>query len=101
MKKLALLAFIGAASLALGAEAPVVFKKCQICHGPTGQKLAPGSKQTIAGLPKDKLLEDLKGYKAGTADNGGNKNIMYAQMKNVSDEDIEALAEYISSLPAK
>ncbi|RDU72011.1 cytochrome C [Helicobacter anseris] len=100
MKKFALLALLGAASLCF-AEAPAAFKKCQMCHGPTGQKLAPGSKTIIAGLPKDKLLADLKGYKAGTTDNGGNKNIMYAQMKNVSDADIEALAEYISTLPAK
>ncbi|WP_104698025.1 MULTISPECIES: c-type cytochrome [unclassified Helicobacter] len=100
MKKLVLLMAFGIASLCL-ADAPAVFKKCQACHGPTGQKLAPGSKATIAGLSKEKLLEDLKGYKAGTADNGGNKKIMYAQMKNVSDEDIEALAEYISQLPAK
>ena len=102
MKKLTLLVLFGAASLCLGAEAPTVFNKCKMCHGPDGQKVAPGQKTgPIAGLPKEKLLEDLRGYKAGTADNGGNKAIMYAQMKNVSDADIEALAEYISSLPPK
>ena len=102
MKKLSLLALISIASFAFAAEAPTAFNKCKACHGPTAQKVAPGQKTgPIAGMPKDKLLKELKGYKAGTADNGGNKAIMYAQMKNVSDEDIEKLAEYISSLPAK
>ncbi|MCE3037361.1 c-type cytochrome [Helicobacter sp. faydin-H20] len=100
MKKFILFALAGFMSLVF-AEAPAVFTKCKMCHGPTGQKMAPGAKHIIAGQSKEKLLADLKGYKAGTADNGGNKNIMYAQMKNISDEDIEALAEYISSLPAK
>lgn len=102
MKKLALFALVGVASLCFSADAPAAFNKCKICHGPDALKVAPGQKTgAIAGLPKAKLLEDLKGYKAGVADNGGNKAIMYAQMKNVSDADIEALAEYISSLPAK
>ncbi|PAF45778.1 c-type cytochrome [Helicobacter sp. 11S02629-2] len=80
-------------------EAPAVFNKCKICHGVDGKKMAPGAKALIAGLPKDKLLRDLKGYKAGTAHNGGNSKIMYAQMRNVSDADIEVLADYISKLP--
>ncbi|PAF49880.1 cytochrome C [Helicobacter sp. 12S02232-10] len=103
MKKLLIIALFGAASLAIAAEAPAAFKKCVACHGANGQKVAPGAKGgiTIAGLPKNKLLADLKGYKAGTADNGGAKAIMYAQMKNVSDSDIEALADYISKLPPK
>ncbi len=102
MKKFTLLALIGAAGICLGAEAPAIFNKCKICHGANAEKVAPGQKTgPIAGLPKDKLLTELKGYRAGTADNGGNKAIMYAQLKNVSDADIEALASYISSLPKK
>lgn len=103
MNKLLILTLLGAMSVAMAADAPAAFKKCMACHGVNGQKVAPGAKGgiTIAGLPKDKLLKDLKGYKAGTADNGGAKAIMYSQMKNVSDADIETLAEYISKLPAK
>ncbi|PAF41403.1 c-type cytochrome [Helicobacter sp. 11S02596-1] len=103
MKKLMILALFGVASLAMATEMPASYKKCVACHGANGQKVAPGAKGgvTIAGLPKDKLLADLKGYKAGTTDNGGAKAIMYGQMKNVSDADIEALADFISKLPAK
>ncbi len=50
-------------------------------------------------MAKDDLLKKLKGYKAKTEDNGGAKAIMYGQMANVSDADIEALADYISKLP--
>lgn len=102
MKKLLVLAFLGFASFAF-ADAPVAFKKCIACHGADGQKVAPGAKggATIAGMSKEDLLTQLKGYKAKTADNGGAKAVMYAQMANVSDEDIEVLAEYISKLPKK
>ena len=100
MKKLLILALLGFASFAF-ADAPAVFKKCIACHGPDAKKVAPGSKGgvTIAGMAKDELLKQLKGYKAKTADNGGAKAIMYGQMANVSDEDIELLADYISKLP--
>lgn len=102
MRKLSLILLFSLilGSLSFSADEPPIFNRCKACHGPTAQKVAPGQKtRPIAGLPKEKLLEDLRGYRAGTADNGGNKAIMYAQMRNVSDEDIELLAEYISKLP--
>lgn len=100
MKKMLFLTLLSFASFAF-ADAPAVFKKCIACHGADAKKVAPGSKGgvTIAGMPKAELLKQLKGYKAKTADNGGAKAIMYGQMANVSDEDIEALADYISKLP--
>ena len=99
MKKILLISALLASGL-MAAEAPAAFKKCIACHGADAKMIAPGSKGNvkIAGLPKEKLLADLKGYKAKTADNGGAKAIMYAQMATVSDGDIEALATYISGL---
>ena len=100
MKKLLFLTLLSFASFAF-AEAPAVFKKCIACHGADAKKVAPGSKGgvTIAGMAKDELVKELKGYRAKTADNGGAKAIMYGQAANLSDADIEALAEYISKLP--
>ena len=100
MKKLLFLTLLSFASFAF-AEAPAAFKKCIACHGPDAKKVAPGSKGgvTIAGMAKDELVKQLKGYKAKTADNGGAKAIMYGQAANLSDADIEALADYISKLP--
>ncbi|WP_110581835.1 c-type cytochrome [Helicobacter cinaedi] len=100
MKKLLFLTLLSFASFAF-AEAPTVFKKCIACHGADAKKVAPGSKGgvTIAGMAKDELVKELKGYRAKTADNGGAKAIMYGQAANLSDADIEALADYISKLP--
>ncbi|WP_104743484.1 c-type cytochrome [Helicobacter cinaedi] len=100
MKKLLFLTLLSFASFAF-AEAPAVFKKCIACHGADAKKIAPGSKGgvTIAGMAKDELIKELKGYRAKTADNGGAKAIMYGQAANLSDADIEALADYISKLP--
>lgn len=90
-----------ACSLALADSAPKIFAKCVACHGEDGQKIAPGAKggTSIAGLSKQKLIADLKGYRAQFTDNGGAKSIMYIQAQNLSDTDIKELAEYISSLP--
>ena len=100
MKKLLFLTLLSFASFAF-AEAPAVFKKCIACHGADAKKVAPGSKGgvTIAGMAKDELVKELKGYRAKTAENGGAKAIMYGQAANLSDADIEALADYISKLP--
>lgn len=103
MKKILAVLVLAGLSFVMATDMPSAYRKCVACHGANGQKVAPGAKAgaTIAGLPKAKLLADLKGYKAGTADNGGAKAIMYGQMKNVSEADIEILAEFISKLPPK
>ncbi|HIS09052.1 MAG TPA: c-type cytochrome [Candidatus Scatomorpha intestinipullorum] len=84
-------------------EGAEIYKKCIACHGQNGEKVAPGSKRgiTIGGMDKDYLVEQLKGYVAGTADNGGAKVIMYANMKNwrFTNAEIEAVSTYISHLP--
>ena len=88
---------------ALIEKGALLFKKCIACHGENGDRVAPGSKAgiTIGGLDEKYLIEQLKGYAAGTADNGGAKMIMYANMKNwrFSNADIQALSAYISRLP--
>nr|WP_232817664.1 c-type cytochrome [Helicobacter burdigaliensis] len=89
----------------MAADGAAIFKKCIACHGANGERVAPGSVGgiTIGGMAKDRIMEQLKGYRAGTADNGGAKAIMYANMKNwkLTDDDIEAVADYISKLPKK
>lgn len=101
MKKIILgilsLGLVSSIAFAGGAEVYAKYN-CKMCHGPDGKKMAPGAKHLITGLSKEKVLADLKGYKAGTTNNGGNAKIMYAQAKKLSDADIEALAEYIATL---
>ena len=51
----------------------------------------------IADLSKKILIDDMKGYRAKTLSRGGTAAIMYLQANGLSDEDIEILADYISS----
>ncbi|TLD82692.1 c-type cytochrome [Helicobacter sp. MIT 11-5569] len=102
MKKI-LLGLALASGCLMAADGAEIFKKCIACHGAKAERVAPGSKGgvTIAGMDKTRIVEQLKGYEAGTADNGGAKAIMYANMKNfkLTEADMEAVADYISKLP--
>jgi cytochrome c len=82
------------------AEAPgkALFTTCAACHGPDGKTLALGKSAVIAGQTKADLLEKMHAYKAGTRDITGNGMLMKGQMAALSDADMEALADYISSL---
>lgn len=78
------------------ASASDLYKRCVSCHGADGSKKPLGTPHVIIGQSKDEISAKLKGYKNGTY-GGEKKNIMTSQVKNLSDKDIEELAEYISS----
>jgi cytochrome c len=88
------------ATVEVAAEAPgkALFTTCAACHGPDGKTLALGKSAVIAGQPKADLLEKMHAYKAGTRDITGNGMLMKGQMAALSDADMDALADYISSL---
>ena len=97
MKKLALLGLAAATAVTLmAADGAALYKKCAGCHGMHGEKKALGKSAPIKGWSKEKLVEALKGYKAGTRNVYGMGALMKSQVANLSDADIEALAEYIS-----
>lgn len=77
-----------------------LYKKCIACHGEKGDKIPPGSATNIviADLDKKTLISDLKGYRAKTLSKGGTAAIMYLQANGLSDEDIETLGNYITTL---
>lgn len=99
MKKFLLVSLFSVASL-MAADGATLFNTCKACHGPTGNQIPPGSKATytINSLTKEEITQRLKGYKAGTLNQYG----LGAQMKiyagKLSDADITALANYISTL---
>ena len=99
MKKLVLICLFGVVSL-MAADGAVLYKKCAVCHGANGDKVPPGSKatSTVNTLSKDKIVADLKGYKAKTLNQFGAGPLMYAQAANLSEEDMIALADYIVTL---
>ena len=97
MKKIAI-AMLFAGSTLLMADGAAIFAKCAGCHGQKGEKAALGKSAVIQGMDAAKLEELIKGYKAGTLNQHGMGTLMNGQVKSMSDEDIKAVAEYISGL---
>ena len=97
MKKIAI-AMLFAGSTLLMADGAALFAKCAGCHGQKGEKAALGKSAVIQGMDAAKLEELIKGYKAGTLNQHGMGALMNGQVKSLSDEDIKAVAEYISGL---
>ncbi|MDD3008782.1 MAG: hypothetical protein PHQ70_07950 [Arcobacter sp.] len=80
-----------------GPNGELLFKACASCHGQKGEKEALGKSQIIAGWDKEKTINALNGYKAGTY-GGVMKNIMKTQIDSKTDAEIDALATFISNL---
>jgi cytochrome c553 len=78
-------------------NAETLYKKCAGCHGTNAEKAALGKSQIIQGWDATKVSETLHGYKDGSY-GGPMKGVMAGQAKNLSDEDISVLAEYISQM---
>jgi len=66
---------------------------CMGCHGPSGAGIAPKFPR-IAGMPKEYIAAQLQAFKGGTRSNIMMSTIAYP----LSEEQIEALATYISGL---
>lgn len=74
---------------------------CASCHGEQFDKPIDGSYPKIAGQYPDYLFSALKSYKV--EDNlkvGRNNAIMSAQVKQFSNKELKAIAQYLGSLPA-
>lgn len=83
---------------AAGANGAALFAKCVSCHGKNAEKKALGKSEAIKGWAAAKVEEALLGYKAGTRNVHGMGGVMKGQVASMSDEDIKALAAYISGL---
>jgi len=86
------------AAAADAAAGKAIFAKCAGCHGQNAEKKALGKSDVIAGWDAAKVEEALKGYKAGKRNEHGMGGLMKGQVASYSDEDIKAVAAYISSL---
>ncbi len=74
-----------------------LYTKCVSCHGINAEKKALNKSQIIADWDKEKILNALQGYKNKTY-GGAMKGIMNGQVSKFSQEQLEQLAEYISTL---
>ncbi len=86
------------AAVSDNAAGKALFAKCAGCHGANGKTKALGKSAVIAGEPVADLESKLAAYKAGTRNVAGMGMLMKGQVAAMSDEDIKAVAEYISSL---
>lgn len=75
---------------------------CAACHGTKG-KAAPGplatgsfKTATLAGVDKNYIANKLMDYKSGAI----TASVMHRHAKGLTDEEITALADYFSALPA-
>ena len=80
------------------AKGKELFSKCAGCHGVDGKTKALGKSEVIAGQNADDLVKKITEYKAGNRNVAGMGQLMQGQVKSLSDEDIKALANYISNL---
>jgi len=96
MKKVILITLIAGFTSLVAADGATIFKRCAGCHGVNAEKSALGRSQVIAGWPKSKIVNAIKGYKNGTY-GGAMKMIMRGQVAPLNDSQIDAVATYISS----
>lgn len=69
---------------------------CQACHGADGAAKIDPQYPRLAGQYRDYLARALHEYKSGSRDNP----IMAGFVATLTDEDIDDLSAYFSSLPA-
>jgi len=75
---------------------PAAYDKCKGCHGDDGKTAALGKSAIIAGQSKEAIIASMNAYKAGTKNEVGMGALMKGQAASMSDEEIEAVAEYLS-----
>jgi len=73
---------------------------CASCHGPDFNKPIDGSYPKIAGQYPDYLFAALKAYRVeGNPQVGRGNAIMSAQVKQFSNKELKAIAQFLGSLP--
>lgn len=66
---------------------------CANCHGTNGKAADGSAVPTLAGMPREYLVNQMKAFKAGTRP----ATIMHQLSKGYSDAQIEAIASYFAA----
>lgn len=82
----------------MAADGTDLYKQCVVCHGVNGEKKAMDRSEAIAGWDVSKTESVLQAYRAGTRNINGMGTLMKGKVAAYSDEEIRAVAEYISTL---
>ncbi|HIP27681.1 MAG TPA: c-type cytochrome [Sulfurovum sp.] len=80
------------------AAGKAAYAKCAGCHGADGKTQALGKSAVIAGQSVETLVTSINEYKAGTRNVTGMGMLMKGQAASLSDDDIQAVSEYISAM---
>jgi len=97
-KEAAASAATAATAAVAGPDGKALFAKCAGCHGADGKTKALGKSEVLSGQSAADLETKIAGYKAGTLDVAGMGGLMKGQVASYSDDDIKAVAAYISGL---
>lgn len=100
MKKLLLVSGVAAllASSLAAADGATLYKKCVACHGPKAEKSFLNKVPVLTTLSKEDMVASLKAYKAGTLNKFNSAAMMKPIVGPMSEADMEAVAEYITTL---
>ncbi len=71
---------------------------CAACHGQHGERKAWSVTKPIADWTPEAVKQALVGYKDNSRDRYGYGAYMHPQISKYSQEEIDAIAEYVSSL---
>ena len=89
---------LAAGSIAAGKAAVAKFN-CASCHGANFNSPIDPAYPKLAGQHRDYLAHALIAYRRGTGTNSRSNPIMGPMAKQLSDDDIQNIAAYLSSLP--
>lgn len=84
----------------MAADGEALSAKCTYCHGAHFETAALGKSAIVQGQSASDIYASLKGYKQGTRNTAGLATIMRRQVSSFSDDDLQAIAEYVASLSA-
>ena len=86
--------------LYMGGSHSAGIASCAGCHGPSGEGIPGAHFPQLRGQHAEYTADRLRRYRAGenNGDDDPYSNIMVAVSRNLSDEDIEALASFIEGL---
>ncbi len=80
------------------ADGAAIYKKCAACHGEKADVKYANKVPALASISKEERVKALQGYKDGSNNNFGMGKVMQLHAKNLSDEDMAAVSEYIEGL---
>ncbi|ABK82125.1 c-type cytochrome [Campylobacter fetus] len=103
MKKILAILAIGLGTTSIfAADGATIFNKCKACHGQKAEKSYLNKVPVLTTVDAAERLALMKEYKAGTVNDGKGKfgmgGVMKGQMATLSEADMAAVNDYISTL---